>query len=152
MSDYFPKALGKMTSAFPTWSEALIIVAVLGFLVWVTLRVKAWFRDDAAHSESPDNLMSQMRELHRQGELTEDEFRLIRTRLAASVAARANARANTKHDPKASATIAARLMTDVIRTESPQGRSEQPDRDHDGLTIPSTASSSTPDAPTNPSP
>lgn len=56
-------------------------------LIWVTLRVKAWFRDDAARDENPVHLLSELEEMRREGGLTDEEFRLIKSRLAKAVVA-----------------------------------------------------------------
>jgi hypothetical protein len=74
-----------ISPAVPGWGETLAIVAGIIGLLWLTLRVKAWFHDDDAHADRPVDLLTDMRELHREGGLSDEEFRLIRTRLAAAV-------------------------------------------------------------------
>lgn len=56
-------------------------------LIWVTLRVKAWFHEDAARDENPVHLLSELEEMRREDGLTEEEFRLIKSRLAKAVVA-----------------------------------------------------------------
>ncbi len=56
-------------------------------LIWVTLRIKAWFRDDEARDENPVHLLSELEEMRREDGLTDEEFRLIKSRLAKAVVA-----------------------------------------------------------------
>lgn len=77
-----PLAVKKeIAQALPNgWDLVWMGVGVL-FLVWLTFRVRAWFRDDDAGSGHATDLLTDMRELHRQGGLSEEEFRLIKSRL-----------------------------------------------------------------------
>lgn len=58
------------------------VVAAIAVLVAIILRVRAWLRDNAEGSAEDHNLLSQYREMLQEGELTEEEFRLIKGRLA----------------------------------------------------------------------
>ncbi len=65
-------------------------------LIWVTLRVKAWFHDDAARDENPVHLLSELEEMRREGGLTDEEFRLIKSRIAKAVVANVGTRQPAK--------------------------------------------------------
>lgn len=54
-------------------------VVVLAIVVYV---VRSWWRDNDDPAESAGNLLTQYREMHQQGELTDEEYRLIKSRIA----------------------------------------------------------------------
>ena len=62
------------------WAIALI-VACVG--IWSIFQLRAWFRDDAGREDDNLKMLTQFRDLHRQGGLSEDEYRLIKSRLIA---------------------------------------------------------------------
>ncbi len=63
------------------WAELLAGLAVVLLAIWAVNRMRTWFREDMGPTERNRELFLQMRELHRRGELTDDEFRSIRKRL-----------------------------------------------------------------------
>ncbi len=67
------------------WTIATIVVAVFAVCigVWFILQLRAWFRDDAGHADDNLKLLTQFRDLHREGGLSEDEYRLIKRQLIA---------------------------------------------------------------------
>lgn len=73
--------------ATPGAVEFLAMSIGVFVLIWVTLRVKAWFRDDTARDENPVHLLSELEEMRGEDGLTEEEFRLIKSRLAKAVVA-----------------------------------------------------------------
>lgn len=77
--------LGPATPGFVEFAGIAVGVIVL---IWVTLRIKAWFRDDEARDENPVHLLSELEEMRREDGLTDEEFRLIKTRLAKAVVAK----------------------------------------------------------------
>lgn len=71
-------------------SLALAVLAggvFVGVVVLVTMKLRAWFREDSDREGERDRMLLQMHDLKRQGGLTEDEYRSIRGRLAAKPAA-----------------------------------------------------------------
>jgi hypothetical protein len=56
---------------------AIVIVVMFGLLAWFT----KWWRDEAIRQNSPEDLLLEFRNLHKQGELTSDEYRSVRERL-----------------------------------------------------------------------
>ncbi|HET6426639.1 MAG TPA: hypothetical protein VFG20_23305 [Planctomycetaceae bacterium] len=80
----------------PGFSELLAIGVGVIVLIWVTLRVKAYLRDDAARDENPVHLLSQLEEMRREDGLTDEEFRLIKSRLAKAVVANVGTRQPAK--------------------------------------------------------
>jgi hypothetical protein len=77
----------------PTTLVGTIIVAA--FAVWLIFQVRARFREDTGRADDKLEMLTQFRELHQQGELTEDEYRLIKGRLARDAARQLDANPNT---------------------------------------------------------
>ncbi|MEX0702225.1 MAG: hypothetical protein WD069_09025 [Planctomycetales bacterium] len=72
------RALEDFLAAAP-WYLALAVA--IGILIWISLRIKARFRDGADPAGDPQWMLSHFRELQRQGGLSEEEFRSIKGRL-----------------------------------------------------------------------
>lgn len=77
----------------PTTLVGTIIVAA--FAVWLIFQVRARFREDTGRADDKLEMLTQFRELHQQGELTEDEYRLIKGRLARDAARQMDATPNS---------------------------------------------------------
>lgn len=61
------------------WVPVVVVLAVLfGFGIWLRAR----FRDDDGPAEGSLELLNQFRDLRQRGELSEDEFRSIRSQLS----------------------------------------------------------------------
>lgn len=58
-----------------------VTILSVGLLVATAFRMRSWYREDADPAEEPYELLLQFKELKRQGDLTEDEYRSIRHRL-----------------------------------------------------------------------
>ena len=73
------------TASIFVWLLVLIVMIVAGFVLvaWVTRRLKA--SDD---SSSAGFTLSDLRELRRQGKMTEEEFERAKTAMLASIRAR----------------------------------------------------------------
>lgn len=67
-----------------SWVVMIIVVCVA---VWLIYRLRAWFGEDSDRAGDGLEMLSQFGDLRRQGELTDDEYRLIKSRLAKDVAA-----------------------------------------------------------------
>jgi uncharacterized membrane protein len=50
-------------------------------LVWLILQLRAWMTADDDPAEGDHELLSSIRELKREGDLTDDEYRSIKSRL-----------------------------------------------------------------------
>ena len=65
---------------FILWSSVLVVLSAI--LIYAAVR----FRGEALKDEQPEplanELMSKIRELHSRGEVTDEEFRTIKTKLA----------------------------------------------------------------------
>ena len=64
-----------------------LVVVAIGVLVVIALKLRAWYREDSDDAVSQDELLLQFRDLHRQGGLSEDEYRSIKGRLVSQSAA-----------------------------------------------------------------
>lgn len=65
--------LGMTTIWWIGLGVAIIVLAV--FLH----RLRSWYRGDADPADDPDQILEQMKELRRQGNLSEEEFRSIKS-------------------------------------------------------------------------
>ncbi len=77
----------------PTTLVGTLIVATVA--VWLIFQVRARFREDSGRADNKLEMLTQFRELHQQGELTEDEYRLIKGRLARDAARQMDATPKT---------------------------------------------------------
>ena len=55
-------------------------LAILG-TVWVFCRIKAWYCEDSDTAGSETEMLLQIRELRREGDLSDEEYRSIKSRL-----------------------------------------------------------------------
>ena len=53
----------------------------IGLLIWAILQMRSWFFESDESDVPNDEMMLQFRQLKREGELSEEEFRLISQRL-----------------------------------------------------------------------
>lgn len=72
-------------------AQAILAGCGLVALIWGTLRLRTWFREDSEPDVCDHELLSRLGELHREGELSEEEYRLIKGRLGAGLSGRAGA-------------------------------------------------------------
>jgi len=70
--------------AMSPWHWGFVIVAV-SVSIWLIVWLRSYFREDTDVADETLEMLTQFRELHREGGLSDDEFRLIRSRLASSV-------------------------------------------------------------------
>lgn len=125
-----------LSGAAPGLGETVVIVLVILGLLWVTFLVRAWFRDDSGSTGQTANLLTDMRELHREGGLTDDEFRLIKSRLVTAAAGGPGSLRQTKSPVQATKSNAAAAGSPGATTEtapSLNGRSDQPGQEAAGL-------------------
>ena len=66
--------------AMTVW-QWLFAVTVVGLAIWLILWLRTFFRDDADDADDALEMLTQFRDLHQEGGLSDDEFRLIRSRL-----------------------------------------------------------------------
>ena len=110
---------------------------ILGFLagvvvlLWVTLRYRVWFREDAADAENTIDLLSDMKELHQEGGLTDEEFRSIKTRLVQAAAGVSASRMKTGMASRPAASPAAKPAAPPTVDELPQKPPEAEARSDD---------------------
>lgn len=65
-----------------TPTTLLGVVIVISVSSWLIFRLRARFREDSGRADERLEMLSQFRDLRQQGQLTEDEYRLIKSRLA----------------------------------------------------------------------
>lgn len=61
------------------------LMVIFGAICWLVFRVRAYWRDDAEGDASPHEMLAQFRESHREGVLTAEEYRLIKSRLVRGI-------------------------------------------------------------------
>lgn len=119
MSDGWSRLTEKIGPALPNAWQALAIIAGFAALIWLTLRLRAWFHEDTAGAGDTIELLTDMQEMHRQGGLTEEEFRFIKTRLVQAAAGEGASRTKVRSTSKPAAGQAAGIAT-APTTESTQ--------------------------------
>ncbi len=79
---------------FNRYQDVMSLQTLLGLVIaisvagWLVFQMRARFREDSGRADDKLEMLTQFRELHQQGELTEDEYRLIKGRLAREATAR----------------------------------------------------------------
>ena len=63
------------------WLWFLGGLAGLAFVLWAFARILAWMRDDADNAAAEQMMLTEISELHRGGDLSEEEYRSIKGRL-----------------------------------------------------------------------
>ena len=69
--------------AMSPWQWGILVVGVIAS-IWLIFWLRSYFREDSENADGTLEMLSQFRELHQEGGLSDDEFRLIRSRLARS--------------------------------------------------------------------
>jgi hypothetical protein len=59
----------------------LVLFASLAFAAWLVLRIRSRYRDNEDPAAVEHQMLMQLRDLRRQGDLSEDEYRSIKGRL-----------------------------------------------------------------------
>lgn len=68
-----------------SWMAWFGLFALLAVAAWLVLRIRARFRDREDPTEGGHQMLMQMGELHRQGGLSDQEYRSIKSKLSAPV-------------------------------------------------------------------
>jgi len=71
------------------WSGVLLVLVILAFLAYAAF--KRWMKEPAVSSSGTGFTLSDLRELHRQGKMTTEEFEMARTKMVASAKKMADA-------------------------------------------------------------
>jgi len=71
-----------LNSSVISWIGLAVAIFALAALVNV---IRSWYRDDDDPADSTDEILDQMRELKRQGDLTDEEYRSIESRVTGGV-------------------------------------------------------------------
>jgi len=122
------KAFQRLMHWLPNVWETLALGAALLMLIWLTLRLRSWFRDDAADNDPALDLLADMKELHDEGGLTEEEFRSIKTRLAQAATGVGASRKIPSFAERSLKSKPAGLAETDSTENSLQGCSDPPDR------------------------
>ena len=67
--------------AMSPWQWGLVVVGIV-LSIWLIFWLRSYFREDSENADGTLEMLTQFRELHQEGGLSDDEFRLIRSRLA----------------------------------------------------------------------
>ena len=63
------------------WVSVVLVVVAVVVLFAMILKIKDWLRPKGLMEDSPEELLLQFRDIHKQGELSADEYKNIRERL-----------------------------------------------------------------------
>lgn len=72
--------LSRYQRALTLWQWGFVIVAI-SIAIWTIVWIRSYFREDADDADETLEMLTQFRDLHQEGGLSDDEFRLIRSRL-----------------------------------------------------------------------
>ena len=109
--------LNQMGGSLAPWQWVIALVAAcVG--VWSIFQMRAWFREDSGRADDNLKMLTQFRDLHRQGGLSEDEYRLIKSRLVVG------------HGPQA---IAGQRPPTSAKTADETRTANEKDRPHNGM-------------------
>jgi hypothetical protein len=97
--------------ALSLWQWGGLILGISA-AIWLIVRLRTYFREDAEDADGTLEMLTQFRDLHQEGGLSDDEFRLIKSRLA--VTARGALGAGKA---KSSAILAESGSADVLRAK-----------------------------------
>lgn len=61
-----------------------LVILAIAVLVWLSLRIRSWFFDSDDSDEPLQEMLTQFHQLKREGELSDEEYRLISQRLSPS--------------------------------------------------------------------
>ena len=81
MMNWNPWRLINQHAGMKLWHWAILVLSVTT-AIWLIMRIRAYFREDSEDADQTLEMLTQFRELHQEGGLSDDEFRLIRSRLA----------------------------------------------------------------------
>ena len=82
--------LTKLGGSLAPWQWG-VVVLVGSIGVWSLFQLRAWFREDDGRADDHLEMLTQFRDLHRQGGISEDEYRLIKSQLVAGHALQSQA-------------------------------------------------------------
>lgn len=108
---------------FNRYQDVMSLQTLLGLVIaisvagWLVFRMRARFREDSGRADDKLEMLTQFRELHQQGELTEDEYRLIKSRLAREATARLVTTSTTSATTSTGRTKSARGAVEGVRQE-----------------------------------
>jgi len=75
------------------------VVVALALLALAIYWIRSWLRDNDGPAASEHELLSEYREMNRRGELSDEEFRIIKGRMASRIRAGAGSiRSNDKNE------------------------------------------------------
>ncbi|MGQ0634920.1 MAG: hypothetical protein ACT4QC_09940 [Planctomycetaceae bacterium] len=77
----------------------LSVVGAIGLLIVAIYYLRSWWRDNAGPAASEHELLAHYRELNRQGELSDDEYRIIKGRIASRLGPTARPPGETRLPP-----------------------------------------------------
>lgn len=109
-------------------------------LIWLIMRLRGWFREETDPAVTDTVLLGSIREMYRRGELSEAEFRSIKSRVAKSMERASPARP-----------ILAQTQAGAAETAAPADKGEDRKNDEDNLSVDATTSDRASTLPADPS-
>lgn len=78
------------------WAATIAGMTFVGFAVWVMMRCRQWWRDDDDPAATDAQMLIHLRELKERGEITEEEYRSVRSRVSIDATSNGPASVNTE--------------------------------------------------------
>lgn len=107
--------LSRYQKAMTLWQWIFVIVTI-SIAIWTIVWIRSFFREDADDADETLEMLTQFRDLHQEGGLSDDEFRLIRSRLARTAQGAMAADQKVSNDKSAELTKSA--STDLPQSTS----------------------------------
>lgn len=104
-------------------------VLLLAVLVWLVWKVRVWWREDANDTGTDHEILAQYRELRLRGELSEEEYRSIKSQMATRLGMVADPTRSTR--PRGAGPAAAADSGNHSEATSPRDDEATDDEDTD---------------------
>ncbi|WP_010584811.1 hypothetical protein [Schlesneria paludicola] len=118
--------------AMSVWQWAFALT-VIGLAIWLIIWLRTFFREDADDADDALEMLTQFRDLHQEGGLSDDEFRLIRSRLT-HIAQEANLAGRTETKER-SADAASAVLADQRNKASVQSPAQHAIAERNGESV-----------------
>jgi len=64
-----------------TYLQWIALIFAISLLIWGTVRIRAYFLEESDTTDDNHRLLNQFRDLQTQGELTDEEYRKLKSRM-----------------------------------------------------------------------
>lgn len=64
-----------------TYLQWIALIFAISFLIWGAMRIRAYFLEESDTTDDNHRLLNQFRDLQTQGDLTDEEYRKLKSRI-----------------------------------------------------------------------